>query len=347
MRALSARFYDGRRAAAQPCELHWVDQRLQVRGGIDGPRSYARSEVVWPERTRHGQRQLLLPDGGVVQLPDAQAWDAWAADAGLGLPLAVRWALSWRLVALSFALLLLSLFAAWRWGIPWAARGLANRMPVAWEQDLGRQVMKSIDGGWLEPSQVPEAEREAYAAAVKRMVEAAYPVGARPDYRLHWRRAPEWLGPNAFALPGGDIVVSDAMVEMARLPGGTVNPMLLGVLAHELGHVRERHGLRMVLEAGAVSTLAGWWIGDYSALLAAAPAWLAQSHYSRDHERQADLESLRVMRAAGIDPRCMTQLFERLRMTLKSRDGESRSFGLASHPADSERIRFFEQGATP
>lgn len=349
MTRLSASWFDGRSAEAQAVELELDSEALLLHRADAAPQRYARQAVVWPERTRHGQRQLLLPDGSVVALPDARAWDDWAAAAGLAQPLAARWALHWHWVLAALLLLIALFFSAWRWGIPWGAEQVVRWVPTEFEARLGRHLLDDLsERGWLKPSALPEATQQRIAAAVDAMAQAAYRDGEMPRYRLHLQRAPKWLGPNAFALPGGDIVVTDALVELLQAKGDvTVSPALLGVVAHELGHVREKHGLRLVVEAGAVSVLLGWWIGDYSSLLAAAPALMAQSAYSRGHERSADAEGLRVMQAAGIDPRAMVQFFTALKKALPERDGDTPAFGLATHPADSERVRFFEQAARP
>lgn len=349
MARLPATWFDGRSAEAQAVELELDAEQLLLHraDALAPPQRYARRAVVWPERTRHGQRQLLLPDGSVVALPDAAAWDAWASAAGVAQPLAARWALQWRGVMAALILLIALLGGAWRWGIPWGAEQAVRWVPAGVEARLGQMIHEDLRRrGWLKESALPAATTERLREAVDAMVRAAYAEGERPRYRLLVQRGPRWLGPNAFALPGGDIVVTDALVELLQAPGeAAVSPALLGVVAHELGHVRGQHGLRLVAEAGAVSVLLGWWIGDFSSLLAAAPALLAQSAYSRGHERSADAEGLRIMRAAGIDPRAMVQFFAALKKALPERDGDSPAFGLATHPTDSERVRFFEQAA--
>ncbi len=346
MSRLAASWFDGRSAGAHAVELDWEDGQLLLISADQAPRRYPARQIVWPERTRHGQRQLLLPDGGVVSLPDAQAWDQWAAAAGLAQPLAARWALHWRGALLATVLLIALLLAAWRWGIPWGAQQAADWVPLSVERAIGDQVMEDLaERGWLKPSELPAGEQQAIREAVAAMIASAYAEHERPAYRLHIHRAPRWLGPNAFALPGGDIVVTDALVELLRSEPARVPPALLGVVAHELGHVRAKHGLRMLFEASAVSVLLGWWIGDYSSVLALAPTLMAQTAYSRDHERSADAESLRVMKAAGIDPRAMVQFFAALKKLSPERRGDDPAFGLSTHPADSERVRYFEQGA--
>jgi predicted Zn-dependent protease len=341
--ALPAIWFDGTNARAWPCELDWQDGELILRVAQDQPRRYARAQVGWPERTRHGARQVRLPDGGVVSVNDARAWDDWAQAAGLLQPWAVRWALSWRAVAVALALLLACLFAAWRWGIPWGAQQAVQWVPDRLQTNLGQRVMQDLEQRqWLAPSELKPEVRARIEDSVAGMVKKAYRDDA-PPHQLHFRKAPKWLGPNAFALPGGDIVITDALVVLLQSAGDTVNPALLGVVAHELGHVRERHGLRLVFEAGAITVLTGWWLGDFSSILSAAPALAAQAGYSRDHERSADLEARRVMRAADIDPAAMVTFFQALNRAVPGRDGDNLAFGLATHPVDSERIRFFQE----
>jgi predicted Zn-dependent protease len=139
--------------------------------------------------------------------------------------------------------------------------------------------------------------------------------------------------------------VTDALVELLDGGEGPVDEALLGVIAHEIGHVRARHGLRMVTESAATATLLAWWVGDYSSVLAGGPTWLVQAQYSRAHERDADAHALALMHAARIDPRAMVRFFTALKKAVPERDGDDPFFGLSSHPADSERVRFFEEGA--
>jgi Zn-dependent protease with chaperone function len=343
---LAAHWFDGVSAQAQACALDWQAGELLLLCPGAPPRRYAQARVVWPERTRHGLRQLLLPDGGVVSLPDARAWDDWADAVGIAQPLAARWALNWPATALALAVLLAAMVGAWRWGIPWGAQSLSGFVPARVQAELGGRVLRDLEQrGWLKPSALDAETQQRIVAAVAAMALTAYSGDALPGYRLNFRQAPKWLGPNAFALPGGDIVVTDALVALLPPQGERVNPALLGVLAHEIGHVRARHGLRLVFEAGAVSVLMGWWIGDYSAVLAGAPVLAMQAGYSRDHERAADAEALRIMRAAGLPPQAMVEFFDALQKAVPERDGGDAGFGLATHPVDSERRRFFEQAA--
>lgn len=348
MLEIEAQYFDGRQARAQPCLLRVEGGALCLLRPNAPVLQTPLRQVVWPEHTRHGAQQLLLPNGGVVALGDPAAWDRFADQAGLVQPLAARWALSWRHSVMALGLVLLAMAAAWVWVVPWGAGQAIRWIPAALEARIGERVMADIDARWLQPSTLPVGYHERLQSELRRLLQSGYPAGDAPPIRLHLRQAPKWLGPNAFALPGGDVVVTDALVTLMQGKDlAEVDPAVLGIVAHEVGHVRYRHGLRLVMEAGAASVIAGWWLGDFSAVLTAAPAVLVQASYQRDHERQADQESLRLMQAAGIDPRHMVRFFRRLKEALPEHDGDTQLLGLASHPADSERMQFFGAPSAP
>ncbi|HEY9108712.1 MAG TPA: M48 family metallopeptidase, partial [Roseateles sp.] len=121
---------------------------------------------------------------------------------------------------------------------------------------------------------------------------------------------------------------------------------LVGVLGHELGHVKHRHGMRLTLRASAVGLATGVMLGDFSVALASAPALLAQQSYSRGFEREADDYARTVLRGAGIDPAVMVGFFERMKkLHEEGGEGDGGAFAAAfsSHPADDERIEFFRK----
>lgn len=342
--SIKGEFFDGRSARAQPALLRLINGELLLYVPGGNPRRLARKRLTWPERQRHGQRQILLADGGVISFADGAAFDAWAAAGGRGDSVVVRWQQSWRLTLLALVLLVVGLWAGWRWGLPLASDALVASLPREAEQPIGQAVLTSFDKDWLKPSQIPRRQQQAIEARLAQALsaaEAAQAVPAAPRYAIHFREGGKALGPNAFALPGGDVVITDALVKLLE----DRPDALVGVLAHELGHVEHRHGLRITLRAGAVGVAAGVMVGDFSTLLAAAPALLASQSYSRDFERQADGYSRSVLLAAGIDPGVMALFFERAAKAMKAPQSETSEWGIAlsSHPADAERMAFFRK----
>lgn len=334
---LTADWFDGRSARARPVEV-WCDAATLHFGDHTAPLA----GVTWPERQRHGQRQILLPGGGLLSFADAPAFDAWAQASGRGDSAVVRWQQSWRLAALSLVLLAAGLAGAYRWGLPWAVDRAVDALPPGVEQRLGEQVLSSLDGDWLKPSglapDVQQAWQQRWAAAIARARTHGGP--AVPErFQIHIRDGGKSLGPNAFALPGGDIVITDALLKLLDDEPDAVTT----VLAHELGHVEHRHGLRLMLRAGAVGVVASVIVGDFSTLLAAAPAMFASNAYSRDNEREADLYGRTLARAGGVDTSRMAVFFERLAKKHASVDNNPVAIAFSSHPADEERVRFFSE----
>jgi Zn-dependent protease with chaperone function len=353
--ALQAEYFDGLSARA-------VQVRLQIAAGslhVDGDGVALRlplDDVQWPERTRHGARVAHLRGGGSLRGPDAGAWDEWAREAGIAESPVVKAQQSWRGVLVAILVLLLVIAAGYQWGVPWLTRAVLGVVPATVDSTVGAAVLQSLDESLLLPSTASASRqqqlRKAFAAASVR----AHPSLEPAAYQLHFRTsrkigsAPDArtrIGPNAFALPGGTIVVTDEMLELLK----GRDDVLLGVLGHELGHVRARHGMRLITQAALIAVAGSLAWGDFSSVFATAPAVLGQSAYSRDFEREADTEAIRLLRANGLSPLVMVEFFERLAAKRaeatagKADGGFDLGIALASHPADAERIRRFQEAA--
>jgi Zn-dependent protease with chaperone function len=372
---LLAAYFDGRSARAQPVTLQVQGDTLHVQGEGTALQVPVR-RVQWPERQRHGERQAHLPEGGLLSSPDAAAWDAWFAASGVRSDsLTVRWMQSWRAAVGALVLTIAVLAAGYVWGLPAASRQIAAWLPDRVHQQIGDAAMESFRDEWLLPSKLkPERQaalRMQFEQAVRRTPTFA---SAAPAWTLHFHATPEdGMGANAFALPGGHIVVTDDLVELLH----DRPDVLIGVLGHELGHVQHQHGMRSVVQVGALSAVAGLVFGDISTLLTTAPVLLGHAAYSRDFEREADRSAARLMRANGWDPAAFGVLFERLRdeqaERRKAKDKAGRTqdghrnkdtgrdsdkdkdtdvhegfnlpIGLATHPPDAERVRLMRDVA--
>lgn len=350
---LAAEYFDGRSARAHAVHLQWVGGQFEIVGETVRL-SVAADRVQWPERTRHGARVAHLPEGGSLHCSDSNAWDAWVRAGGRKEPLVVRAQQSWRWVWFSVAALVLLVTGLYLWGIPWVGRAAVAAAPLSVDRAIGRSVLQTLDAEVLKPSALPQAQQERLRAAFERAV-AALPPGEVPEHHLEFRSGR--IGPNAFALPGGTMVLTDALVELVQGD----EAVIVGVLGHELGHVAHRHGLRLLVQAGVVAALSSVVLGDFSALLAGAPVILGQASYSRDAERDADAHAVTVLSAAGLSPAVMVVFFEKVAArgapvrdpkASKAENAESSdnagpglAIAIASHPADEERIRYFRDAA--
>ena len=135
---------------------------------------------------------------------------------------------------------------------------------------------------------------------------------------------------NAVALPGGQVMLFDGLVQQADSP-----EELAGVLAHEVGHVRERHVMTALLRQFGLSIL-----------LAGADSGLAAMGYSRDAEREADDYARARMAQSNISPMGAAGFFERMAESQGDNEDAPAVIGwLASHPSSGERAEAYRAAA--
>lgn len=347
-------YFDGRRSTAHPVRLVLTGGRLHILGGApDEPIAldHEARRLTWPERQRHGPRVMLLPGGAQLQCTDGAAWDRWAAHHRLDRSLAVRLQQSWRGTAAALLLCFAVLGVGYTHGLPAAASAVLWALPESVDATAGEAALDEINTRWLAPSQVPEAQqarlRDTLAQVLQR--HARTTGESMPVWQLHFRRSRDKVpGANAFALPGGTIVVTDELVELLS----DREDVLLGVLAHEMGHVRHRHGMRQVVQSGLLGAIGGVLLGDVSSIVGSVPVLLGHLAYTRAFEREADDEAITLLQAGGISPAVMTVLFERLQTASedqdqdKANDSDPLSIAFASHPPDAERIARFKEATT-
>lgn len=323
---IKAQYVDGRSTRVRTVDLSIDAAQLVIAGeGIE--RTEPLASVSFDERLGNAPRRIRLADGSFCEVRDhaglrdlmkaAQLRDGWVDRAQRH----VHW------VLLSLVACVALIGATYRWGLPWAARMLAQRLPPAVGATLSTQTLKALDGGWLQPSGF-DAKRQ---AALRSEFQALrMPDGSRAKWTLLFRRSPA-LGANAFTLPDGTIVLLDDLVTQLN-----DDKLTMAVLAHEAGHAAGRHGLQLLLRSSAVGAFLAFYLGDFSQLLAAAPAALVQAKYSQALEWQADEYGAAVMRANGLSPALLADALQQLS---KSHPNTSGIAYLTNHPPTNERMR--------
>ena len=221
-------------------------------------------------------------------------------------------------------------------GANYSANFLANILPQTTLDKVSQVTMEQLEETLLKKSKLSKRQEHIIQAHFDKLTEGD------THYKLHFRSSPE-MGANAFALPSGDIVLTDQLVALSR---DNEFRDILGVLAHEKGHVVEKHSLRMAIKTGIASVIVGYVTGDISVIASTVPTILINSSYSRDFEREADVHALKEMNKLDISTIYMANLFDAL--SKKYEDGESNStIGslIASHPLTAERIEYFKSHA--
>lgn len=328
-RAIEVSFFDGKSARRQRALLAVQDGAWLLRGEF-GSRNGRVDEVEMSEPLGGAPRTLRWPDGAACEVADHAGLAELLAELGQRPSAVVHLQSRWRWAIGAIAGLLLSVALAYFYALPWAAELVARNLPAAVGETLSEQVMATLDEHMLQPSRLPPARQRELQQRFAALL-AASP--AMPACRLHFRVAPK-LPPNAFALPAGDIVLFDSLVELAAS-----DEEILAVLAHEAGHVAHRHGLRQMLQSAVVSAAAAIYLGDVSSLAAGFGTLLLESNYSREFEREADRFAAAALTAAGIAPERLADMLEKL--SREERKGERPAIDatlLSTHPDTAERI---------
>ena len=277
------------------------------------PAVFAFNEVGWPEawnERRPPPRVVVdLRDHGSLEIDAVAEWRAALAAAGDRPSLAQRMQTRWPVLLGVTAAAIIGLALFYRYGTPWAATQLTRFVPVGWEITVAENVLKQMDDGTLKPSTLPAARQEQLKARFDALVRQApstlhrYP-NYRPPLSLEFRAG---MGANAFALPGGKVVMTDGIVKAAA-EKGLPDDALVGVLAHEIGHVMYRHTTRMVVEQGVLNMGLGLALGDVSGIVSTGASVLTGLAYSRSHEREADCYAIALMRHTALPTAPMGKL---------------------------------------
>jgi Zn-dependent protease with chaperone function len=325
----SGELFDGITSQAHPVTARLDADQLRIEGeAIALACPLDRIDLAPPVGAARGV--VHLPEGRELHSADQAALAALAE--ALPRPHPERWArrLESRLVY-AFAALLVSVlvvFAGLRWGVPAVAQLASHTLPAGVDRHIGAESLALMEKFSLAPSRLPAARQQALASRLAGLCNRQ----ACPPHHLLVRDS-RMFGANAMALPGGTVIVTDALVELSR-----DNDEVIAVIAHELGHVQHRHSLRLALQsigAGAILVAVTGDIGSVTDLAAGLPSLLLRSGYSRDMEREADTYALGWLHTACISPRRFADMLGRLDKT------PSDTGLLDSHPGSRERIRPF------
>ncbi|OYQ36421.1 hypothetical protein CHU95_04100 [Niveispirillum lacus] len=212
--------------------------------------------------------------------------------------------------------------------IPAMAGMLAPMVPTSWQARIGDQVQTLATALLTRKGGNDRCDAPDGVAALKKLADRLPPVAGTT--RLHIIDSDL---PNAFALPGGHVSVTTALMDRADGPEA-----ILGVLAHEMGHLHHGHSMERVMRYGLSSALISMVVGDIGGgALAVGVSQMVESEFSQDQERQADAYAIDALAQARVSPLPLARLFETIRTEHPEADGTLAEW-MGSHPTLSERI---------
>lgn len=336
---LAGRYFDGRTSAPVTAKLR-IDEMGFVRiVDLDAIPPVAIAQLNISARIGNIPRILRFPNGAQFETDRNDLVDQILIRFALSKPNSIlhRLESNLRLAALALAMLAGLSWLTIQFGVPLFAKYIAFSVSPETAALIGQGTLDVLDKSIFEPSELAESRQQRLQKRFKALVALQQDAYA---YELLFRVGGK-IGPNAFALPSGAVVMTDELVQLTHN-----DDELLTVLAHEIGHTQQRHGLRHVLQTSVMFLIVTALTGDVSqasGLVATLPTALIDAQYSQTFEREADNHALLTLRQLAIDPVHFKNLM--LRIEKKYKDSGKLPAFLSSHPATEERVKLFDRMA--
>lgn len=211
--------------------------------------------------------------------------------------------------------------------IPWFPEDISVDFPIEKEEQLGDMILENMleNDPEFQPIHSPSVDSAIWVIS-SRLLDS---IGLTEyDYNIVVVRNE---AVNAFALPGGNIVVLSGLIDFSENP-----EELAAVLAHEMAHVEKRHVVdRLVKELG-LQVVFGVLTGGDLVVLSEISRTVTSTFFDRKQEEEADEFALDLLHRCSISPRALGTLFRRMKAEYGSMDEFEL---LMTHPASNSRIK--------
>lgn len=235
---------------------------------------------------------------------------------------------NWLSFALSFSLFVAIMIFLVQVILPKISEEIAHKVPQKWANKIDTAIVSQLDGPFFSPSTLAKEKQDQVQSYLKSKLTTAPQILFR-----------KLSVPNAFALAGNTVFLGDELIEILHQ-----DEEILAVALHEVGHLKNRHVLSMLISSSALSILGFLIIGD----MVGGTEWvlnigifLMGAQYSRDYETQADQYAIQELKRQRISPACFKKALKSIEKSHNIREkveGELLSY-LSSHPDTEERVR--------
>jgi Zn-dependent protease with chaperone function len=212
--------------------------------------------------------------------------------------------------------------------VPWLSEKLATKVSADTERQIGDAVYDAMGMRSMEDSTATLILNDFFAA-----------LDIPTSYEVRISVVNDNVV-NAFALPGGRIVVYKALLQQVKS-----YPELAALLAHEFTHVNNKHATKRIFRSLGSKVFLGLLFGRFGTVTSIVVDHaddLKSLHYSRSLEKEADMDGLQLLLQRKIDPGGFTALFNHLK---QSNPGSVMPEFLASHPEIDKRIEYIREAS--
>lgn len=248
-------------------------------------------------------------------------------------------------ILLSLLCTVLFSFSFFKYGIPYLSKKIAYSLPLSVNNVISENTLSILDKYILDESLLSDKKKD---EVIKSFETKLLPILENNDkfkYKIHfrlWKIDKKSSGvANAFALPNGDIIFTDKLINLS-----TNIDEINAVLLHEIGHIEQRHGLQRLLHNSFIAVVIMLISGDNSSFVdmgLGLGSLFINSNYSRNHESQADLFAFRKMLIAKIDPNNFSTIMSKISSDFDKIPNKKTKKNItdyfSSHPPTDSRIK--------
>ncbi|MDR2081021.1 MAG: M48 family metallopeptidase [Campylobacteraceae bacterium] len=326
LQSFNVHYFDGRSSIPKSVTLELHDTFVQIR---ELNLSYNFKDIEVRAKLNNTPQSVTFSDGSYCMLDASDFFSLPNSKEAFILKIESKM----RYALMSFAIL--GVFTAFclTYGAAMAANILAPQIPKSAVERMSAETLELLDKQYMSASKTDEKKRDFITKQFNAL------LNKNGNLKLHFRSS-AFFGANAFALPNGDIVLFDDLIEIEK---DKEFRGIIGVLAHESGHVAHMHGLKMLIKSSISSALIGYLTGDISGFIASFTTMVIDAKYSREYENEADLYAMKVMKNNNIPAKYMADLFDEIAKKDTVSDNATLKSLISSHPAIEERIKKFRE----
>jgi Zn-dependent protease with chaperone function len=311
---IQGRLYEKDSAAYSHVSLSLNGKQYKVYDNDELIESGLSTDLEFGSRIGNAERKITLANGCVFATEYNNEVDEYIKEQRGNRNLIHKLESKMRWVVVALIVTVVSSFSFVRWGIPTISYTLAEALPHSVNEVISEGTLDFLDRFIFDDTQLTEQQQTLITARFNELVQSIDSNDDEVNYRLYfraWGSKEDGLEvPNALALPSGEIILTDKFVDL------TSNQNEIdSVLLHEIGHVQRRHSLKMVIHGTIVATLVTVIAGDASGFAdmgIGLGSLLITTHYSRNHESEADYFAFTNMLALNIDPNAFASIMRKM-----------------------------------
>lgn len=239
----------------------------------------------------------------------------------------------------SLLLLAVLLWTFWQFGLPILAKVAAAQLPPDASETVSASSLRYLDENVFGTSRIDDRTQKRLQ---KRFAVMTSSTQGPYQFELQFRRGREFLGANAVALPSGLVILTDELVALAAN-----DDELVGVMAHEVGHVVKYHAIQQSLQHSIPNLYYAFTLGKPGNMDYALLRLLLHEGYSAAMEKEADDYAYDYLLVSALSPKLFAEMMKRIdfshqRQIIDSGEDSAALFEyFSTHPTSEVRIKRF------